>query len=83
MLLLNVMGMLNEGGIMRDIIQNIRGRTRERCHAKDMNAPNVFKVNAAKITNAHWVRTHENFSDICTKALGGTTFHDLGNELLH
>lgn len=43
----------------------------------------VREAVASKIINAYWVRSYENYSDICTKALGGTVFHDLGSELLY
>ena len=43
----------------------------------------VREAIAAKIIDARWVKSHENHSDICTKALGGNIFHDLASELLH
>ena len=43
----------------------------------------VREAIAAKIINAYWIKSHKNYSDVCTKALGGTAFHDLVSELLH
>ena len=43
----------------------------------------VREAIAAEIVNACWVKSHENCSDVCTKALGGNIFHDLASELLH
>ena len=37
----------------------------------------VREAIAAKIVNAGWCRTDENFADILTKALGTTIFQDL------
>jgi hypothetical protein len=34
----------------------------------------VREAIAARIVNAHWCRTYENFADICTRALGTTIF---------
>jgi hypothetical protein len=37
----------------------------------------VREAIAAKVVNGIWVRTDENFADVCTKALGKATFSDL------
>jgi hypothetical protein len=42
----------------------------------------VREAIAACIVNAIWIRSAENFADICTKALGKTIFHDLATELM-
>jgi hypothetical protein len=42
----------------------------------------VREAIAAKIVNAHWIRTHENFADVCTKALGSNIFCDLVGEVM-
>ena len=42
----------------------------------------VREAIAAKIVNAHWCRSAENFADICTKALGTNIFTDLVTELM-
>ena len=42
----------------------------------------VRKAIAAKIINAVWIKSHENYADTCTKALGKTIFHELNNELM-
>ncbi|KAI2501305.1 Reverse transcriptase (RNA-dependent DNA polymerase) [Fragilaria crotonensis] len=42
----------------------------------------VREAIAAKIVNAHWCRSAENFADICTKALGSNIFTDLVSELM-
>jgi hypothetical protein len=42
----------------------------------------VREAIAARIVNAIWIRSAENFADICTKALGTTIFHDLATELM-
>jgi hypothetical protein len=42
----------------------------------------VREAIAAKIVNARWCRSHENFVDVCTKALGTTSFMDLVTELM-
>jgi len=38
---------------------------------------------AARIIDAAWIRSHENYADILTKALGGNIFHNLVNDLLN
>ena len=42
----------------------------------------VREAIAAKIVNAHWIRSHENFADVCTKALGTNIFCDLVEALM-
>jgi len=42
----------------------------------------VREAIAAKVIDAVWITTHKNYSDICTKALGKISFHDLNNELM-
>ena len=42
----------------------------------------VKEAIAAKIVNPVWLRSDENFSDICTKALGGNIFHGHVHELM-
>ena len=42
----------------------------------------VREAIASRIVNAHWCKSSENFSDICTKALGANIFHDLVCELM-
>jgi hypothetical protein len=42
----------------------------------------VREAIAGRIVNAVWVRSEENFSDICTKALGSTKFQDLVLEVM-
>jgi hypothetical protein len=42
----------------------------------------VREAIAARIVNAHWCRSTENFADICTKALGTNIFKDLVEELM-
>ena len=42
----------------------------------------VREAIAAKIVNAHWCRSAENFADVCTKALGTTIFTDLVTEMM-
>ena len=42
----------------------------------------VREAIAAKIVNAHWCRTYENFADLCTKALGTTIFSDLVQDVM-
>ena len=42
----------------------------------------VREAIAAKIVNPIWLRTHENFSDVCTKSLGGNIFNDHAHEML-
>jgi hypothetical protein len=37
---------------------------------------------AARIVNARWCKSYENFADLCTKALGTTIFTDLVNEVM-
>jgi len=36
----------------------------------------------AKIVNAIWIRTFENWSDLCTKALGKNVFQDLVHDVM-
>ncbi len=42
----------------------------------------VREAITAKIVNARWCRSHENFADVCTKALGTTVFMDLVTDLM-
>jgi hypothetical protein len=42
----------------------------------------VREAIAARIVNAIWIRSAENFADICTTALGKTIFHDLATEMM-
>ena len=42
----------------------------------------VREAIARKIVNAIWVKSHENFSDICTKALGSNAHSALANALM-
>ena len=42
----------------------------------------VREAIAAKIVNAIWIRSAENFADFCTKALGSTIFQDLVQEMM-
>jgi Reverse transcriptase (RNA-dependent DNA polymerase) len=42
----------------------------------------VREAIAARIVNAIWIRSAENFADICTKALGSTIFHALATEMM-
>jgi hypothetical protein len=42
----------------------------------------VREAIAARIVNAHWCRSYENFADTCTKALGTTIFTDLVQDLM-
>jgi hypothetical protein len=42
----------------------------------------VREAIAAKIVNAIWIRSAENFADVCTKALGSTIFRDLVEEMM-
>ena len=42
----------------------------------------VREAIAAHIVNAHWCKSHENFADVCTKALGTTIFQDLVNDMM-
>jgi hypothetical protein len=42
----------------------------------------VREAIAARIVNAHWCKSSENFADICTKALGSNIFHDLVTEMM-
>lgn len=42
----------------------------------------VREAIAAQIVNATWCKTHENWSDLCTKALGSNTFNDLVNDIM-
>ncbi|KAI2489419.1 Reverse transcriptase (RNA-dependent DNA polymerase) [Fragilaria crotonensis] len=42
----------------------------------------VREAITAKIVNAHWCRSAENFADVCTKALGTTIFTDLVTEMM-
>lgn len=42
----------------------------------------VREAITARIVNAQWCRSHENFADICTKALGTTIFTDLVNDMM-
>jgi hypothetical protein len=42
----------------------------------------VREAIAAKIVNAHWCKSSENFADICTKALGTNIFQDLVTEVM-
>jgi hypothetical protein len=42
----------------------------------------VREAITAKIVNARWCRSHENFADVCNKALGTTLFSELVTELM-
>ena len=42
----------------------------------------VRETIAAGVSNPVWIRTYENFSDVCTKALCGTTFDSHIHELM-
>jgi hypothetical protein len=42
----------------------------------------VREAITAKIVNARWCRSHENFADVCTKALGTTLFNNLVTDLM-
>ena len=42
----------------------------------------VREAIAAKIINVVWIKSHENFSDLCTKALGKISFHDLNDDMM-
>ena len=42
----------------------------------------VREAIAARIVNAHWCRSDENFVDICTKALGTNIFSNIIEELM-
>ena len=42
----------------------------------------VREAIAARIVNAHWCRSDENFADICTKALGTNIFSNIVEELM-
>jgi hypothetical protein len=42
----------------------------------------VREAIAARIVNAHWCRSHENFADVLTKALGNNIFSDIVNDLM-
>ena len=42
----------------------------------------VREAIAAKIVNAHWCRTYENFADVCTKALGTNIFNNLVQDMM-
>lgn len=42
----------------------------------------VREAIAAKIVDAHWCKSAENFADICTKALGSNIFNDLVSDLM-
>ena len=42
----------------------------------------VREAIAARIVNAHWCKSSENFADIRTKALGSNIFHDLVTETM-
>jgi hypothetical protein len=42
----------------------------------------VREAIAAKIVNANWCRSDENFADILTKALGSNIFLDIVNEVM-
>ena len=42
----------------------------------------VREAITAKIVNANWCRTDENFADVLTKALGATIFNDLVSEVM-
>ena len=42
----------------------------------------VREAIAARIVNAHWCKSRENFADICTKALGSTIFDELACGLM-
>ena len=41
----------------------------------------VREAIAAKTVNAYWIQSEENYSDICTKALGAQKFAPLANEM--
>ena len=42
----------------------------------------VREAIAARIVNAHWCRSHENFADVCTKALGTTILTDFVTDMM-
>jgi hypothetical protein len=42
----------------------------------------VREAVAAKIVNPVWIRTDENFADLCTKSLGKNKFVDFTGDLL-
>ena len=42
----------------------------------------VREAIAAKIVNAIWIKTYENWSDLCTKALGKNIFYDLVHDVM-
>ena len=42
----------------------------------------VREAIAARIVNAHWCWSDENFADICTKALGTNIFHSIVEDLM-
>ena len=42
----------------------------------------VREAIAAKIIDSSWINSYENYADLLTKALGGTLFHELVNELM-
>ena len=42
----------------------------------------VREAVARKVVNAIWVKSHENFADLCTKALGSVLFNDLVSEVM-
>ena len=42
----------------------------------------VREAIAAKIVDAHWCKSAENFADICTKALGTNILNDLVTDLM-
>ena len=42
----------------------------------------VREAIAARIVNAHWCKSHENFADLCTKSLGTNLFTSLVTDLM-
>jgi len=42
----------------------------------------VQEAITAKIVNAIWIQTFENWSDLCTKALGKNIFQDLVHDVM-
>jgi hypothetical protein len=42
----------------------------------------VCEAIAARIVNAHWCKSHENFADLCTKSLGTNLFTSLVTDLM-
>ena len=42
----------------------------------------VREVITAGVFNPVWINSHENFSDICTKAVGSNCFDDHAHELM-